>query len=57
MFSKILSFLFGKKANIFNDQGEVSHNLPEEKWSNWDKRYSAESSDWRNHKGTETPQK
>ena len=54
MIKKILAFLFGTNANIFDDKGEVSHQFPREKWDEWHKRYfDKERADWRNHKGNE----
>ncbi len=52
MLKKILVFLFGTGANIFNEKGEVSHDLPKEFWDSWhDRYYCKDTADWRNHKG------
>ncbi|MAE73686.1 MAG: hypothetical protein CL675_06295 [Bdellovibrionaceae bacterium] len=48
----LLSFLFGKSADIFDDNGQVRHKLPEDKWEKWQQRYfSSPEMNWRNHTG------
>jgi 3-phenylpropionate/cinnamic acid dioxygenase small subunit len=52
---KILDFLFGKRAPIFDANGEVKHNLPKEKWDAWNNRYHQGAEyNWRNHVGTKS---
>lgn len=54
---KILDFLFGKSPKIFDKNGTVRHDLPKEKWEEWNKRYQqGQEYNWRNHKGTRGPQ-
>jgi hypothetical protein len=49
----LLNFLFGKNPEIFDKDGSVRHNLPKEKWENWNQRYmGGEEYNWRNHTGT-----
>ncbi len=49
---KLLGFLFGKEAKIFDKDGNVRHNLPKEKWDAWQARYlQNEELNWRNHSG------
>ncbi|MCB0414217.1 MAG: hypothetical protein KDD50_07780 [Bdellovibrionales bacterium] len=49
----ILDFLFGKSPKIFDKDGNVQHNLPKEKWENWQKRYTSNPQyNWQNHTGT-----
>ena len=48
----VLDFLFGKDPEIFNDKGQVQHNLPEMKWKNWHARYAdSPEHNWRQHRG------
>ena len=55
MIKKILSFLFGTSADIFNKDGEVEHNFPDKKWDDWHNRYyDKERADWRNHTGKQS---
>lgn len=50
---KILDFLFGKSAKIFDEKGNIRHDFDQEKWQKWDKRYQAGAEyNWRNHTGT-----
>lgn len=50
---KILSFLFGKLPDLFDEKGEIHHELPKEKWDSWNKRYFSDpDKNWRNHSGT-----
>lgn len=49
---KLLSFLFGKGPQIFDRNGQISHNLPQQKWDNWHKRYqNGQEFNWKNHTG------
>lgn len=55
---KILSFLFGAKPEIFDQNGNVQHQLPRKRWDQWKKRYSeGEEYNWRNHTGTKAGRK
>jgi len=50
---KILKFLFGKKPDIFNQKGQVEHDLKKKSWEDWKDRYSHGSEyDWSRHSGT-----
>ncbi len=50
---KLLGFLFGKQADIFDRDGSVRHNLGKDKWEAWHRRYmGGEEYNWRNHTGT-----
>lgn len=52
MGNKILDFLFGKRPDIFDEQGRVSHKLPKKTWANWHSRTKMEPEyNWRNHTG------
>ena len=52
---KILDFLFGKKPDIFDENGSVRHKLKKEKWEAWQKRYtSSPEYNWKNHTGTKS---
>lgn len=52
VFKKLREFLFGKQAHIFDSEGNVSHNLPQGKWKNWEQRYQGSPDyNWRNHSG------
>ena len=52
MISKILGFLFGKEADIFDKDGQVRHKLPDQRWKAWKNRYQSEAQyNWRNHTG------
>lgn len=52
MLSKIFDFLFGKAPPIFDQKGNVRHNLPKEKWDAWSNRYqNSDEFNWRNHTG------
>lgn len=52
MLKKVLNFLFGSKPKIFNSKGDVEHNLGDEKWHEWDGRYTKSlSHDWKQHSG------
>ncbi len=49
---KIFEFILGKKPPIFNEKGELQHDLPPRKWELWRKRYTSEAErNWRNHSG------
>lgn len=49
---KLLNFLFGKKPNIFDKNGNVRHILPNEKWDAWNNRYQQGAEyNWKNHNG------
>lgn len=50
---KILDFLFGRDPDIFDENGEVRHDLGERFWGEWEARYRAPEYDWRRHSGTE----
>ena len=51
--NKILGFLFGKKPDIFTEDGSVRHKLPENRWEEWKNRYtSSPEYNWKNHTGT-----
>ena len=53
----ILDFLFGKSPKIFDKDGRVRHDLPKEKWENWNNRYHQGSEyNWRNHNGMRVSQ-
>ena len=57
---KIMDFLFGKKANIFDENKEVRHKLKKSYWQEWKNRYlHGQEYDWKRHSGTnfknETP--
>lgn len=48
-----LGFLFGKEAKIFDENGEVRHQLPDKVWQEWQsKEKSNPQYNWRNHSGT-----
>lgn len=51
---KLLDFLFGKDPLIFDDKGNVSHNLPLKKWQDWQDRYKTPQNNWRHHVGAKT---
>lgn len=49
---KILQFLFGKPAAIFNKKGAVQHDLGKKKWSGWTDRFSKDPNyDFMKHSG------
>lgn len=52
MVSKVLDFLFGKSPDIFDENGNVVHKLPSEKWSKWRARFETPEYDWRHHQGS-----
>ncbi len=55
---KVFDFLFGKDADIFDENGRVLHKLPKRKWEAWQNRIKTEPQyNWRNHKGTEAGSK
>jgi len=46
-------FLFGRPADIFNEDGQVSHKLPKKVWDSWQNRTKLDRQyNWRNHTGT-----
>ena len=48
----VMGFLFGKDPEIFDENGQVRHHLPKEKWDAWHKRYMNDPQyNWRNHTG------
>jgi len=50
--NKALDFLFGKRNDIFDKNGQVCHHLPNEKWEAWQQRYqSSPEYNWKNHSG------
>jgi hypothetical protein len=52
LLKSIGNFLFGKDPDIFDNKGEVRHNLPETKWKEWDDRIRSNPNfDFRFHKG------
>lgn len=52
MANKILDFLFGKDAQIFNRKGRVEHDLGKTKWEKWDNRFSENPNyDFQEHRG------
>ncbi len=52
MIKPLLNFLFGRKPEIFDNQGQVQHNLPKEKWESWQARYmQGDQYNWKNHTG------
>ncbi len=54
----VLGFLFGKDPQIFDERGNVRHNFPEKKWTDWDQRIRQNPDyDWRKHTGSELGQK
>ena len=49
---KLLEFLFGKDPDIFDDNGEVRHKLPDQMWQSWHQRTKLDPQyNWRNHSG------
>jgi hypothetical protein len=51
--NKLLHFLFGKPADIFDAKGNVVHKLPEERWKAWRQRFEKSADyDWHHHRGT-----
>lgn len=58
VFKRILDFLFGKDPDIFDDQGNVRHNLPDKTWDAWQNRTKSDpQNNWRNHTGTKFKKK
>lgn len=53
MIKSLMGFLFGKAPDIFDQDGNVRHNFPKEKWSAWENRFRSREYDWHKHKGTE----
>ncbi len=47
----ILNFLFGKSPDIFDENGQVRHDLGKDRWNAWKQRYSTNEYNWRNHTG------
>ena len=46
-------FLFGKKPDIFDEQGRVLHKHPKKKWDAWQNKFKTDAGyNWRNHTGT-----
>jgi hypothetical protein len=46
-------FLFGKDPDIFDENGNVRHKLPDRKWQAWNDRLQANPDyDWHQHSGT-----
>ncbi len=46
-------FLFGKQADIFDEQGQVVHKHPKKKWEAWQNKFKTDPEyNWRNHTGT-----
>lgn len=48
---KLLEFLFGKKPDIFDENGKVRHKLPETLWNKWEKRFKTSEYNWHKHSG------
>ena len=49
---KLTRFLFGKKPDIFNKKGDVSHQLKGDSWEKWKNRYThGKEYDWSKHSG------
>ena len=58
MIGKLLNLLFGKSNNIFDADGNVSHQLPVQQWDAWKKRYSTGAEyNWKNHSGRKARKK
>lgn len=58
IFKRVLDFLFGKDPDIFDDQGNVCHKLPNKTWEDWqNKAKSNPQYNWRNHTGTKFKKK
>lgn len=54
----LLDFLFGKNNDIFDENGQVRHNLPQNKWDAWQQRYqSSPEYNWKNHSGMKAKEK
>jgi len=53
MVKKLMGFLFGKSPDIFDQDGNVRHHFPKEKWRSWENRFRTNEYDWQKHKGTE----
>ena len=52
MLTKVIEFLFGKPPQIFDEDGQVRHQLPKEKWEAWHNRYTKNPEfNWRQHTG------
>ena len=48
-----MNFFFGKDPEIFDNDGQVSHNFPKKKWDDWKNRYiKSDDYNWRTHAGT-----
>ncbi|MGE3683142.1 MAG: hypothetical protein AB7G93_15575 [Bdellovibrionales bacterium] len=51
--NKLIGFLFGKRPDIFDAEGNIVHRLPPEKWKAWRARFEqSRDYDWRQHTGT-----
>lgn len=49
----LLAFFFGKSPKIFDENGDVRHDLGAAKWKRWNDRFAANPElDWRLRKGT-----
>jgi hypothetical protein len=53
MLKKFLGFMFGHPPDIFDQDGNIRHNFPPEKWTAWDNRFRKLEYDWRKHTGQE----
>jgi hypothetical protein len=52
------NFLFGKGPDIFDENGRVTHKLPQKKWDAWQNKTKTDPHyNWRNHMGTATNRK
>ena len=48
------NFMFGKNAQIFDENGHVLHQFPEEKWAKWNNRLKTNPDyNWHLHAGKE----
>jgi len=55
---KVGEFIFGKDPEIFDQNGRVRHNFPDEKWKKWNDRFKANPNyDWQQHSGRANAQR
>lgn len=58
LLNSVFDFLFGKEADIFDENGRVVHKLPKKRWDLWQNRIKGEAQyNWRNHTGTQAGKK
>ena len=51
-------FLFGKNPDIFDENGQVRHLFPDEKWKRWNDRLKANPDyDWHRHSAQQAIEK